>query len=273
VKIFKRKLSKAFTLIELLVVIAIIAILAGLLLPALAKAKLKAIQTKCLSNTKQLQLGWQMYLGDFNDIMLPNAPLGTPDVDAWTGGAQMGWPSYDGNTNLIYLQTGILAPYLGGQIACYKCPGDTIPSDNGDRIRTYSMNGTMGQYEMVQKAGTGSTYGNGLRYYQRFNELDCPDPSTAFIFCDESILTLDDAWLQISGPSKPGWPNLPGAYHGGTCGISFADGHSEMHKWVGSKLTIPIVKDSETVYTAGGIFTTFNDPDWIWWTPRTACVP
>src|SRR5262245_27383463 len=71
-----------FTFLDLLVVIAIIAILAGLLLPALTKAKIKAQALACMNNTKQLTLGWVMYQGDYADMLAPNP--------GWVNGA-MDW--------------------------------------------------------------------------------------------------------------------------------------------------------------------------------------
>jgi|SRR5881394_3715447 len=209
---------RAFTLIELLVVIAIIAILAGLLLPALARAKSKALSIACLSNTKQLSLAWFLYSGDFNDNLIPNH---LADTNAWILGDVNAAP---GDTNVLNIINGRLYKY-NTSLGIYVCPADDYKRGGRKikRVRSYSMSGQMNSdVDWVNP-----------RYpvRRKYSDIMDPAPSQALVFIDESTKTLEDGYFAIQVDNRI-WQNDPSDRHSRGANLAFADGHSEIYKWV-----------------------------------------
>jgi type II secretory pathway pseudopilin PulG len=257
--------SHAFTLIELLVVVGLIVMWVAMLAPGLAHTRPNVRLIQCLSNKHQLAVACSMYSHDWIDYLVPNAPVVA--YYGWcNGNGTESWTAALGNTNLNLYTTNCLAAYVGNRCKAYKCPDDTIPSANGDRIRSISMNG-----QMLGATPAPGYYNSGWRSYKKVSDLTTLTPAMAWVFCDESMFSLNDGYMQMS-LGNPSYPDVPAAYHGGANCFSFADGHAEAHKWEYKGTSGSGLMNCPYRYGSTGTYwgSSALDMDWQWLKARTS---
>ena len=234
-----KKRRAGFTLIELLVVIAIIAILAAMLLPALASAKIKAQGIYCLNNMKQLQLAWAMYADEYGQRLPLNASTSGATTGAtntnpnWVTGILSTSSGTTDNTNTAKLVSDQYQPcgsigYLVKNAGAYHCPGDvSVDAKYGPRVRSVSMNIWVGFSKYLKTTAISK-------------------PTDTYVFLDENWQSINDGSFKVVQTTDY-IEDLPAVYHNRCSCFSFADGHAEIHRWLdGRTVAMKFVAGGQT---------------------------
>jgi prepilin-type N-terminal cleavage/methylation domain-containing protein/prepilin-type processing-associated H-X9-DG protein len=277
-------LRRAFTLIELLVVIAIIAILAALLLPALQRAKQKALQATCLSNQKQLVLSLQMYAHDYNDAIVGYANGGWAFMGDgyWIApGGEFGFEnllsSHTADEDVAIMRdvlrtNNALYPYAPN-VLTYHCPSEPrttltpqAPHDVGWAFDSYSKCEGLAGF-LTQPDTLSGDYWGAPATYTRMASIQEPTQTFAFIEEVDSRGYNHGTWVvnwNLAG-SSGFWGDTLAMSHGNVTTFAFADGHVESHKWTDAGIIDAGLKAGRGIAQGGGWGPAFGtDYDYIY---------
>ncbi len=263
----KRSQPSGFTLIELLVVIAIIAILAGRLLPALAKAKTKAQGIMCMNSGRQMMLAWRFYVDDNNENLIFSYNPGNPAE--WVHGSLDFSGSNPSNWNITNdIMKSPLWTYGANNANLWKCPADRSQVKVGTtmrpRVRSMSMDAWFNSTDVAN-------FGGGFRIYKKMSDLIDPGPTMTWVLMDEREDSINDGELCVGMTGYPDKPqswmlvDYPASYHNGAAGLSFADGHAEIHKWKDPRTTPLLRRGGELSLNVSSP----NNQDMLWLMDRS----
>ena len=276
-----RTAPDGFTRAELVVILATLAVLAGLLLPGLARAGGGGAALLCLDHHRQLAMAWQTYAADNGGRVANNYSIAdtmqtvaNQKYENWANNV-LDWTRHTFNTNLAYTKSSRLWPYLAGDPEVFRCPSDTYVSATQKavgitkRSRSYSMNGFIGRPSSFTDASTAQGINTYVPNYRQFLQTAAiPHPESIFVFLDEHPDSMNEG-LFLNNPGQPtAWGDQPASHHDGACSFSFADAHAELHVWANPQTKVPV----RYVYTSVPIPSSARQ-DFTWLMNRTTVVP
>lgn len=251
----------AFGRIDLAGTLAALMLLAMLMVACGAMNRTATESAVCRNNHRRLMAAWIAHAQENGQLLRPT--LGATGLVSEWGRGWMDWSIRADNTNVASILTPDFKPYIGGEPSVFRCPSDRFLSLQQKalgwqyRVRTYSVNGR---------------FNNSSDHIQYSTLSDLTMPSATFVFAEQHPEGIDDGAFDVffdltDRRRNRGVCERPASFHDRSATFGFADGHVELHRWVGAK----IVKPVEPVIGTGDAYGVFRveiygdgDPDVLW---------